>query len=192
MSPIIPSRYGHPKYNVFPQKSRAASLGGFKTNQRGTPGLDSKSRRKQKIEDSKITVQPAEDEDVDNYFSKQLAAARFQSNHRLINVLFSDTLVDFEQPSDNDKLLACKKRVKSLTDYQKKLDDDIAEINERFNSKKAKIVDDGQKFASKLSEMVEKSKKEVEIAKAAAEIKFQQDSIIKQFLQDILTKVSGP
>lgn len=190
MSPIIPSRYGHPKYNVFPQKSRAASLGGFKANQRGTPGVDSKSRRKQKIEESKITVQATEDEEVDNYYSKQLAAARFQSNHRLINILFSDTVVDLEQPSDNDKLQACKKRVKSLTEYQKKLDDEIAEINERFSTKKAKITEDGQRFATKLSEFIESSKKEVDVAKAAAEIRFQQDAIIRHLIQDIVTKVS--
>lgn len=190
MSPIIPSRYGHPKYNVFPQKSRAASLGGFKSNQRGTTNFDSKTRRKQKVEETKIAVQPTEDEEVDNYFSKQLAAARFQSNHRLINILFSDTVVELEQPSDNDKLQACKKRVKSLTDYQKKLDDEIVEINERFHSRKAKIVEDGQKFAARLAEFIETSKKEVEVARSAAEVRIQQDSIVRQILDDIVMKVS--
>lgn len=152
MSPIIPSRYGHPKYNIIPQKSRAAALGGVKSAQRGTPGLDSKSRRKQKVEASKVTVQAAEDEDTDNFFSKHLAAARFQRNHQLINILFSDIVVHQEQPSESDKLQACKKRVKSLTDYQKKIDDEISDLNEKFNLKRAKIIEEGKKFTEKIVE----------------------------------------
>lgn len=176
MSPIIPSKYGHPKYNVFPQKSRATSLGGLKgSSQRGTPGSDSKSRRKQRIEESKVTVQPFEDDDGDNFYSKHLAAARFQRNHRLINVLFSDVVVDLEQPSDNDKLNGCRKRVKSLTDYQKKIDDEIAELNDRFSAKRVKIIDDGQKFAAKLSEFISNSKRELEALKIEQEAKRQKE-----------------
>lgn len=174
MSPIIPSRYGHPKYNIFPQKSRAASMGGFKTNQRGTPGIDSKSRRKQRVEESKITVQPNEDDETDNFFSKHLAAARFQRNHRLINVLFSEVVVDQDQPSETDKLNSCRKRVKSLTEYQKKIDDEIIEMTEKFNRKKAKIIEDGEKFAEKLADFITSSKKELETLKASQEVRRQQ------------------
>lgn len=177
MSPIIPSRYGHPKYNIFPQKSRASAVAsGFKTTQRGTPGGDSKSRRKQRIEDSKITVQPTEDDDGDNFFSKQLAAARFQRNHRLINVLFSDIVVDQEPGSDADKLQACKKRVQSLTEYQRKIDHEMVELNERFNAKKAKIIDDGKKFTEKLTDFVVVSKKELEVLRSAQEVRRQQEA----------------
>lgn len=191
MSPIIPSKYGHPKYNVFPQKSRATSLGGLKgASQRGTPGSDSKSRRKQRIEESKVTVQPSEDDDGDNFYSKHLAAARFQRNHRLINILFSDVVVDLEQPSDNDKLNGCRKRVKSLTDYQKKIDDEIAELNDRFSAKRVKIIDDGQKFAAKLSEFISNSKKELEALKIEHEVRRQKElkeqAIRLQARQDLL------
>lgn len=181
MSPIIPSRYGHPKYNIFPQKSRGTtSLGGFKTTQRGTPGSDSKSRRKQRADDNRITVQPNEDEDGDNFFSKHLAAARFQRNHKLINILFSEVVVDHEPPPDNDKLNACKKRVKSLTDYQKKIDDEIVEMNEKFATKKAKIIDDSSKFGTKLTDYVIKSKKELEVLRAAQEVRRQQEATLRQ------------
>lgn len=181
MSPIIPSRFGHPKYNIFPQKSRAASLGGVKQNQRGTPGQDSKSRRKQRVEESKITVQPTEDEDGDNFYSKHLAAARFQRNHRLINVLFSEVVVDTEQqPSDTEKLNGCKKRVKSLIDYQKKIDDEINEMNEKFNAKKLKIVEDSKKFVAVLDDYITKSKKEIAALKATQEIRRQQEATLKQ------------
>lgn len=180
MSPIIPSRYGHPKYNIFPQKSRSASMGGFKTNQRGTPGFDSKSRRKQRVEESKITVQPSEDEEADNFFSKHLAAARFQRNHRLINVLFSEVVVDQDQPSDTEKLNSCKKRVQTLSEYQKKIDTEIVEMNEKFNCKRAKIIDDGKKFAEKLADSIISSKKELETLKAAQEVRRQQEVIQRQ------------
>lgn len=180
MSPIIPSRYGHPKYNIFPQKSRAASLGGFKTNQRGAPGSDSKSRRKQRGDDNRITVQPNEDEDSDNFFSKHLAAARFQRNHKLINVLFSEVVVDQEPPPDSEKLNACRKRVKSLIEYQKKIDDEMVEMNEKFAAKKAKIIEDSQKFSSKLSEFITKSKKELEVLRAAQEVRRQQEATLRQ------------
>lgn len=180
MSPIIPSRYGHPKYNIIPQKSRAASLGGFKASQRGTPGTDSKSRRKQRADDNRITVQPNEDEDGDNFFSKHLAAARFQRNHKLINVLFSEVVVDQEPPPDNEKLNACRKRVKSLTDYQKKIDDEMVEMNEKFAAKKAKIIDDSQKFSAKLNEYITKSKKELEVLRAAQEIRRQHEATLRQ------------
>lgn len=179
MSPIIPSRFGHPKYNIFPQKSRAASLGGFKQNQRGTPGQDSKSRRKQRVEESKITVQPTEDEDGDNFYSKHLAAARFQRNHRLINVLFSDVVVDIEQPPDTDKFNACRKHVKDLVESQKRVDDDINKMNEKFNAKKAKLIEDSKKFAAKLDEFVTKSKKDIEALKLTRETRRQQEATLR-------------
>lgn len=171
MSPIIPSRYGHPKYNIFPQKSRATSLGGIKGigSQRGTPGSDSKSRRKQKIEESKITVQPKEDEEADNFFSKQLAAARFQRNHKLINVLFSEVVVDQDQNnSDHEKAQANRvKRMKSLEEYKEKIDKDIMEMNEKFNARKSRIVEDGKRFNERLEAFIGNSRKELEVLRVA-------------------------
>lgn len=190
MSPIVPSRYGHPKYNVFPQKSRAASLGGFKTNQRGTPGSDAKARRKQKVDDTRLTVQTAEDDELDNFFSKQLAAARFQNNHRLINTLFNETIVEIENISENEKFQVCKKRIINLEDYQRKLDQELADINKKFNECKSKIQDDGARFNLRLMNFVDNSKRELEKAKIAAELKYQQDLIISQILKDILDKIS--
>lgn len=193
MSPIIPSRYGHPKYNIFPQKTRATSSSGFKQSQRGTPGGvgsfagDSKSsRRKQRIEENKITVQPVENgsygdvEDGDNYFSKQLAAARFQRNHRLVNVLFSDVVVEQDHTTENDKLQSCKKRIQSLTEFQRKIDAEMVEMNEKFQAKKAKIIDDGKKFSEKLVDFVANSKKELEVLRAAQEVRRQQEAVRKQ------------
>lgn len=198
MSPIIPSRYGHPKYNIFPQKTRATTSSAFKQNHRGTPGgafsggvgnEAKSSRRKQRVEESKITVQPNEngtgyygdgDEGGDNFYSKQLAAARFQRNHRLINVLFSDIVVDHEMIPEQDKLQAFKKRVQSLTEYQRKIDAEMIELNEKFQTKKAKIADDGKKFSDKLTDFVVNSKKELEKLRAAQEIRRQQEAVRRQ------------
>lgn len=189
MSPIIPSRYGHPKYNVFPQKSRAASLGGFKSNQRGTPGVDSKARRKQKVDDTRLAVQTAEDDEMDNFFSKQLAAARFQNNHRLINTLFNETVVELDLTPDSERSMMCKKRILNLEDYQKKLDQEIAEISRRFSENKERIHEEGIKFNSRLANFIDNSKLELERAKVAAEINYQQNLIIKDVLKNIVDKV---
>lgn len=188
MSPIIPSRYGHPKYNIFPQKSRATSFGGVKgVAQRGTPGSDSKSRRKQRADENKITIQPKEDEDADNFYSKQLAAARFQRNHRLINVLFNEVVVDKEEDSDSEKSQANRaKRIKSLEEYKSKIDREIHELNEKFNLKRAKIIDDGKRFETKLSEYIANSKKEIEILRAAQRNREE----IKKILDGIVNSVA--
>lgn len=180
MSPIVPSRYGHPKYNVAPQKTRSTSQGGVKSSLRTAPNSDSKySRRKQRLEESKITVQSAEDDDVDNFFSKHLAAIRFNRNHRLINVILNDTVVDTETTSDNDRLLACKKRVKTLTEFQKKVDDEIAEINEKFLTRKNKIIEDGRSFLAELNRNIEEHKRSLEEAKAN-KIKYDQEQMLIQ------------
>lgn len=182
MSPIIPSRYGHPKYNSFPQKSRATSLGGIKgVSQRGTPGSDSKSRRKQRLEENKITVQPTEDEEADNFYSKHLAAARFQRNHRLINILFSEVVVDQEQNADNEKLQACRlKRIKSLEEYRDKINKEIVELEEKFNAKRMKIIEDGKKFNENLTEFIENSRKEITALRAAQEVRRQKELTLRQ------------
>lgn len=189
MSPIIPSRHGHPKYNIFPQKTRATSLGGLKVGaQRGTPGSDSKSRRKQRLEESKITVQQKEDEDADNFFSKQLAAARFQRNHKLINVLFSEVVVDQDQNNiDQEKLqLSRTKRISSLEEYKSKIVKDITEMNERFDGRKARLIEDGKKFNEKLESYIANSKKELEIKRAAQRNRQE----VRKFLNSILDSVA--
>jgi len=191
MSPIIPSRFGHPKYNIFPQKTRATSLGGVKGigTQRGTPGSESRSRRKQKVEESKITIQPKDDEEADNFFSKQLAAARFQRNHKLINVLFSEVVVDQDQNnSDNDKGQASRaKRIKSLEEYNDKIAKDILQMNEVFNLRKTKIVEDGKRFNQKLELFMKSSKSELEVLRAAQRNRHE----VRRVLNGILDSVAN-
>lgn len=173
-------------------------MSGSKANQRGTPGVDTKSRRKQRVEESKLTIQSQDDDEADNFFSKQLAAARFQRNHRLINILFSDYVVDQEPLSDQNKLQACKKRVKNLMDYQKKIDDEITEMNEKFATKRRKIMDDSKIFAEKLTTLIANSKVEVEKLKSARELrlsmmaheKSQQDEV-RQILDKVLDSIAN-
>ena len=150
--------------------------------------MDSKGRRRPRADDNRIAIQSTEDDEVDNFFSKQLAAARFHNNHRLINTLFSETVVEIDQTPDAEKLQACKKRIKSLTEYQIRLDKEISELNDRFIATKSKIKDDGEKFAQHLSSTIEKHKKELEVAKVDAEIRHQRELVVKQCLQDMLSQ----
>lgn len=191
MSPIIPSRYGHPKYNIFPQKSRATSFGGIKgMAQRGTPGSDSKSRRKQRADENKIMIQPKEDEEADNFYSKQLAAARFQRNHRLINVLFNEVIVDKEDYADSEKFQVNRaKRIKSLEDYKSKIDREMVELTQKFEQKKSKIIEDGKKFEELLNQKIVQSKNEIEVLRAAQrnrqEVKKVLDAIINSVAESV-------
>lgn len=185
MSPIIPSRYGHPKYNIFPQKSRATSFGGIKgVAQRGTPGSDSKSRRKQRVEDNRVTVQPKEDEDNDNFYSKHLAAARFQRNHKLINVLFNEVIVEQNEHNDFEKFNA--KQIECLEKRKDKLENEIKQLDELFKSKRAKIMEDGKSFIQKLNEHHINSKKELETIRTEQAFKLE----IKRVLYGIIDSVA--
>lgn len=188
MSPIIPSRYGHPKYNVFPQKSRATSFGGIKgLTQRGTPGSDSKSRRKQRADENKVMIQPKEDEEADNFYSKQLAAARFQRNHRMINVLFNEVVVDKEDYADSEKFQVNRaKRIKSLEEYKSKIDREMIELSEKFELKKARISEDGKKFEEVLNGRIAASRSEIELLRAAQRNRQE----VKKVLDGILNSVA--
>lgn len=187
MSPIIPSRYGHPKYNIFPQKSRATSFGGAKgLAQRGIPGSDSKSRRKQRADENRITVQPREDEDTDNFYNKQLAAARFQRNHRLINVLFNETVVDRDDSELEKQQQNRLKRIKSLEENKSKVDKEICDLVDNFSVKRAKIREDSEQFAAKLDEFIVNSRKEIATLKAAQRTRVE----IKKILDGVVNSVA--
>ena len=56
----------------------------------------------------------------------------------------------------------------------------MVELGEKFNAKKAKIIEDGENFNKNLNEFIEKSKKEVAQLRAAQEVRRQKESVIRQ------------
>lgn len=113
-----------------------------------TPRSSSKNQQ-----DRRIDIQPAEDEeDQDEGFSfKQVAYSRYLRNHRLINEIFSDAIVpDVRSVVTTQRMQVLKRQVQSLAMHQKKLQAELQQIEEKFETKKRKFVESSEVFQEEL------------------------------------------
>ena len=104
--------------------------------------------------DRRIEIQPAEDEeDIDDGMSiKHVAHARYVRNHRLVHEIFSDVVVpDVRSVVTTARMQVLKKQVLSLMVHQKKLETELQQIEEKFDSKKRKFVDSSSQFQDELA-----------------------------------------
>ncbi|XP_050682807.1 SWI/SNF-related matrix-associated actin-dependent regulator of chromatin subfamily E member 1 isoform X3 [Leptidea sinapis] len=111
------------------------------------------AQKEQQQQDRRIDIQPAEDEeDQDEGLSvKHVAYARYLRNHRLINEIFSDTVVpDVRSVVTTARMQILKKQVQSLTMHQKKLEDELQQIEEKFDAKKRKFIESSETFQEEL------------------------------------------
>ncbi|XP_041969065.1 SWI/SNF-related matrix-associated actin-dependent regulator of chromatin subfamily E member 1 isoform X2 [Aricia agestis] len=128
-------------------KNRVGNLDEESSSKKGS------SQKEQQQQDRRIDIQPAEDEeDQDEGLSvKHVAYARYLRNHRLINEIFSDTVVpDVRSVVTTARMQILKKQVQSLTMHQKKLEDELQQIEEKFEAKKRKFIESSETFQEEL------------------------------------------
>ncbi|XP_055904293.1 SWI/SNF-related matrix-associated actin-dependent regulator of chromatin subfamily E member 1-like isoform X2 [Eupeodes corollae] len=104
-------------------------------------------------QERRIDIQPAEDEDDqdDGYSFKHVAYARFLRNHRLINEIFSDAVVpDVRSVVTTHRMQVLKKQVSSLTMHQTKLEAELQQMEEKFETKKRKMIESSDTFQEEL------------------------------------------
>lgn len=96
--------------------------------------------------------QQQQDDEEDEYMTmKQVAAVRFHRNHRLMMEVFSDVCVpDPRTVVSKNRLAILKKQVQSLETHKKRLDDEVKQLENKFELKKRQFLANSVKFRREL------------------------------------------
>ncbi|CAD7083665.1 unnamed protein product [Hermetia illucens] len=140
--------HSSPAYLAFTSAKNKVKSASVDADVHETPRASSKSQQERRID-----IQPAEDEDDqdDGYSFKHVAYARFLRNHRLINEIFSDSVVpDVRSVVTTQRMQVLKRQVTSLTMHQTKLEAELQQMEEKFEAKKRKLIESSEMFQEEL------------------------------------------
>ena len=112
--------------------------------------------------DRRIDIQPAEDESDaadDSVSVKHVARARYMRNHFLADKLFGegDTVPDTRQIVTENKLRVLRRQVHSLTQYQSKLESELATMQEKHEERKRRFESSIATFEAEMKKHARKS-----------------------------------
>lgn len=139
--------------NMAAYRSSPAYQAYMQAKSRGTPVIEDPEPRGIRIQERRIDIQPAEDEeDPDDGLSiKHVAHARFTRNHRLINDILSETMVpDVRSVVTTARIQVLKRQLNSLTSHHEKFEAELAQIDETYQAKKKKFLESSEEFNKEL------------------------------------------
>lgn len=149
----LKSYHSSPAYQAWvAAKVRAQQAAEEREALERSPSVVSSSLMGSQKSDGKVSIQPAEDEDdIDEFSVKHIAASRYMRNHRLINEIFSDAVVpDVRSVVTTARMSVLKRQVQSLTMHQEKLEAELQQIEEKFEAKKRKFLEASELFQADL------------------------------------------